>query len=873
MDTKIRLNKTNSLQEGNKNVSLKVDLSNNKLPLLEDEIVDVVDEYSQYLLERESCNKIRLTTQINIIASNVLFNGITEIVKKEGSNESVCLNFNQNSIISGVLGKDSRYFHESKTVLGNKTSNCMRDTQITSKKHGGFVYLPGLDIFNNHILRSRITTPIIFSSGDTLNSMVFNTLEDYVRECLVPEDYVLYKTDTESEPYGKKELSCAFSGVANKWIHMYTKSDVPSVSLLQSLNENLQEKNGWFGFLNKTKMLSCNLQGEDIDVAKVINYEQTNKFIEMYPNHSHYDFLPHYNKERRRKEKNWEYCLCYPYSSTTENIPCIDTNGRIKILFVSENESDYDGLLKTMVVSSCKHGLSMGDTLNIYNQDGDAIIQNVVVDTILDEYSFYVYLGEDINDEQKLTFCRTVNNKECKYYVRIFSRMPNFEFMDGVINEGTIYQECNGITPVEEYAKPQYEHQSIASRLSYAKNIYNDNIHQIVYTDDIYFNNLHDNLGRPLTILYLCFYKTNYGHKQWYNGNVTDSRVEHSHCFGKLNCGLELALDADLYGYTSGNTRVMNNISEGYNGLDQTILRGHVDGVEDDEILFKEMNLFYGDLCEYSEFECKEKILQPIIHRFNTQQRELDGSNLSTRNDLTGNIEFDSIIYDDYETNDNMFTLSSYTIDYNALAQKEGYVYQSAYEIPLRSWSSQIKTFKPLDLGLYDITESNGIYTITTSTPHKINKDFKIALHDIVNKKHYMCVIEDIVSSNVFTCSISEKFGNIPDFSDGINGFRLYKAPDTIPDYVTLSDDEDGVYRWRYLLENGFEETDGIIEEYPFTNNCLYVNKAINLYVKRQDPFGENGLSEPLSEILVGVRSEAELTDAYTTFKERDTIC
>lgn len=984
METKVKLNKSKSLQEGNKNTSLRVDLSNNNIPLMEDEVVDVVDEYSQYLMEREACDKIRLTTQVNIMASNCLFNGITEIVKGEGSDNCVCLNFNNNTPISGVLGKESTYFTENTYPSRSKTSNCMRDTQITSQKHGGFTYLPGLDIFNNHTLRSNSSTPIVYASGDT--KMVYgepinrslNTINDFVRD-VITHKYGLF---------GKKFLNIVYktSGMNDPWwIHLYTKGDIPSSTMTESLNENLKEKNGWLGFLNKSKMISCDMEGNDIDIAKVLNNEQANKFIEMYPNSTHFDFLPHYNKSRHRKEKNWEYCLCYPYSSTTENIPCVDENGRLKIVLIDESDSDADGLVKTMIMSSCKHGLNPGDTINIYNKNGNRIIENAIIDTIIDEYSFYIYLGENLSNDwvsvydyegtlvrlgyssdeiqtivssacdtqwatdgvneegvyephlengiwtwdnlwdddkpqtheealafvkpeyisfdgydilgntfkskdgvvyhsyndrinfddeaQDLTFCRTVNDKECKYYVRIFSRMPNFDFMEGPVNEDTIYKENNGIVPVEEYAKAEYEHQSIASKLSYAKNVYNDHIHQIVYTDDIHFNNLYDNLGRPLSTIYLCFFKTNYGYKQWYNGYTTSSKVEHSHCFGKLNCGLDLAPNADIYGYKSGNTRVMNNVDEGYVGLSQTILRGEVDNMEEDEIDFNHSNLFYGDLCEYSEYECMERILQPIIHRFNTQQRELKGSQLSTKSALSGKIEFDYIVYDDYEITDNPFTVSSYTLDYEALAQKEGYVYQSAHEIPLRSWSSQIKTFKPLDLELYSIEQANGLYTVTTSKPHRINKDFKIVLHDIKNKKHYMCVIDSIVSLNVFTCTISDRFGRTPDLTYGVEGFRLYKSPDTIPDYVTLSDDKDGIFRWRYLLANGFEDTAGVIEEYPFTNNSLYVNRLINLYVRRQDPFSENGLSEPFIESLQGIRSEVESTDAYITFKEKDTIC
>ena len=115
--------------------------------------------------------------------------------------------------------------------------------------------------------------------------------------------------------------------------------------------------------------------------------------------------------------------------------------------------------------------------------------------------------------------------------------------MDGEINETTIYGEIpdgNGKRYIDEYSKMEYEKQSTMTRLSFAKNIYGDDMAQIVFNDDIDISNIKDNLGRPLTSLYLSFFKTNYGRKEWYNNILSASTIEHSHCFGKLNCGLDL---------------------------------------------------------------------------------------------------------------------------------------------------------------------------------------------------------------------------------------------------------------------------------------------------------------------------------------------
>ena len=48
-------------------------------------------------------------------------------------------------------------------------------------------------------------------------------------------------------------------------------------------------------------------------------------------------------------------------------------------------------------------------------------------------------------------------------------------------------------------------------KLAFAKNIYSDNLSQVVFTDDIKIKLLKDNLGRPLSDIYLTVLKNNAG--------------------------------------------------------------------------------------------------------------------------------------------------------------------------------------------------------------------------------------------------------------------------------------------------------------------------------------------------------------------------
>ena len=80
MDKKIILNKYRYIDAENKNISTRLDLHNDKKCISEDHFGEIINEYNVYLDEREACNVIRLSAQVNLMASNSVFNSVTEIV-------------------------------------------------------------------------------------------------------------------------------------------------------------------------------------------------------------------------------------------------------------------------------------------------------------------------------------------------------------------------------------------------------------------------------------------------------------------------------------------------------------------------------------------------------------------------------------------------------------------------------------------------------------------------------------------------------------------------------------------------------------------------------------------------------------------------
>ena len=113
MNEKILLSKNKSKVSTNVNNSLAVQLVGSKRILPCDPMETVINEIDVYNEERENCNKIRLTVQVNPICSNVLFNNLTEIVRNEGANNVECLNFNDNLNFENLKFKDDSLFKKS----------------------------------------------------------------------------------------------------------------------------------------------------------------------------------------------------------------------------------------------------------------------------------------------------------------------------------------------------------------------------------------------------------------------------------------------------------------------------------------------------------------------------------------------------------------------------------------------------------------------------------------------------------------------------------------------------------------------------------------------------------------------------------------
>lgn len=965
VDSKVFLQSHISKQSSNTSNGVNVQLKGKRKLLPTTDMSESVSQYEQYLEERGKCNKIRLTCQVNPICSNVLYNSVTEIVRNEGSDDVEVLNYGNEALSNGTIktentsGKNKKvdfwsspsWNGDALTILNGNAkdshpTNAIRDTQLSSPSNG-FVYHCGKDIFNNHLIRSNTFKTICKRQGG--NEDTFNTIADKMRDVKGNEvvETLYFPVDAPIDGH-KKDVT----------MHVYRYDDI--LTYADSVKNRLVQKyDGWVGFYNRSKIKSYNdfKKGEIMDIERPIMYKNGGDFIEMYPDRSLYSFVPKFNKSRKRVEKNWEYCITYPSSSTTDGFDSIinKSNGALKAIYFDENSKGDNGGSQLVIYGISKHGLIVGDFVSVYktlrNGTDERVVESAEVSAVVDDYIFvlkgnstaisnlwhdvnqdelsngkitvdgveyslasnkkyftdasdnkyYLVNGKYVNldlDSQHISYKKVVNGIECNYYVRIFSKVPNFKNASAVTSsEYDIYKDDSKL--IKEYQGSDYDFESHVSRLAFAKNIYGDEIGEAVFTDDIDISNLKDNLGRPLSTLYITFLKSNGGYKEWYgfgtNRDPSSDKVTYSHCFGALTCGYETS-DESIYTNGINSINKINNIGGDAIGLNVLSINKDVENdrnigdFKEREVAYGVDKNFYGDLCFYDEYNATEVSIQPMMYRFNTAQRE---SILSSSNDKFNGYNYDDIVYDDYDIS-NTFTIKTSQVS-GTNSRKEGYYYKPHYPIEIKMFG-KLNSVSPDFLKIRSIKKENGVYSIVTSSYHYLGVGDKAMIYDSTQEKYYTLVTVKNNNSNYkkFYCKVYSEDGKTLEkltFMDGdgkshdllntnddvarglyMSDFKLFKVDNLeIPSYAKILKDGTCRYVWRDIINNGFNPTVSSVEEYPFTNGAFYINKRIDIYVRRQDPYNMYGLYN--DDDISGDDSKTEVIVDDSYVKSDDIKC
>jgi hypothetical protein len=224
----------------------------------------------------------------------------------------------------------------------------------------------------------------------------------------------------------------------------------------------------------------------------------------------------------------------------------------------------------------------------------------------------------------KTTFKRIVNGIESEYYVRRFKKLTN------------------GFKDYDSYPA------------AFAETYYGDEEIGFNFTKDVDINGLKDNLGRPLSELFLTIVKVDTDSSNTFKNQYWTTLTQNDNIPEDLSGRFWTKISAGFL--TENDTSVKYNVkSISADTYDQT----HFNGIDESD------TEFVGDIAEYNEEELVERTLESIHHRINTVYREY-------RKDIVN--------------------LSSTDGEYEVDDLREGYIYRPHYRIKIREFSSRITT-------------------------------------------------------------------------------------------------------------------------------------------------------------------------------------
>lgn len=314
----------------------------------------------------------------------------------------------------------------------------------------------------------------------------------------------------------------------------------------EAIDNHLTEVDGWYGYYE----------------PNIVSFNPCT-FTDMEPNRNLFSLTPSNNI------KNWEIVVTYPYESATG----FTTNGGIFI--VDKKIVNISGRQMTAFGVPVKHNLTQGSQIKI---TGLNPIINDGVYTV-------IRVGLDNGDHKLYYFCldinptifslglnprmkRIFNGKESIYYHRKLKKIKMRMTAEMEVDDYEIYP------------------------LAFSQNIFNDKISQFIINEDIDVGGLVDNLGRPLSELFITFIKTN-------NNGFTD---------------VESGIDIPFIDGVSN----FKNIPD-IRRISHDVLNTHIPLESSVDITD---SLIFGDIVEYNSYELLETVLADVNHRFNTINRE-----------------------------------------------------------------------------------------------------------------------------------------------------------------------------------------------------------------------------------------------------------
>jgi hypothetical protein len=415
---------------------------------------------------------------------------------------------------------------------------------------------------------------------------------------------------------------------------------LPQIVAKTIMSNSIFEKDGWVGSYN-----------DEPNENEIQFNDNKSALCEFFPFDPGYDRLKMLDSDGA---SNYLLKLVYPFG--TKDITLVKNNLNISLkdgvpiidkFTIELNGRQYIGFRTPM-----NHGLNAGDRIRLFN-----FVDNTPNNTLnLTTQLYRVFkLGNQVNDNKLRTFVidvnpsdinitigvstikRSVKGKLSSYYVRQFKSLTSSDYKDY-----DFYPAAYGVT------------------------YFNDEVAAFNFKNDIDVSSLVDNLGRPITEIYLSIIK-----------NDNDSNPT------SLNTQYWLQQQQNLV--PPYNTRFWTKISAGYDLENNNNVNYNIRSYGDTnyvgslyyENIDESDDVFDGDIVEYNESELLERRMENLYHRVNTVYREFLNS-----------------IY------------STYSQDSNKGNKKEGYIYSPFNLIKIREFSNYINPVVNLQVVIdrYNIT-------------------------------------------------------------------------------------------------------------------------------------------------------------------------
>lgn len=439
----IRTSETDSVKGVASRQYLDVQLRQTAKSLPYSNLSATLSQRSVYEQERQAGNRFRLILTIVPYCTNVLFNPLTEIIRGEGSDSVDVVTDTKN----GECTK-KKYGVPYGKVSPTRTE-MISDTEYSSESHGSYEYHPGYDFFDNHLLRNKSFKVVNVNGGSQKD--VFNTLSDFTRD------------RNGNLQIFRKRLSINDRENINKqtnYKHLYMVDDILKID--ESINQNLYEDNGWWGFTNNTTIDPKEIQNRkwhSMDIGKALNNHKACEFIDMYPDRSLFSFTPKFNKYTHKNEYNWNVVLTYPYKNIYDHPICLGGSSYVK----KRTDANGNAIEETISEGNRWMGLKvMTAQIGHGKVGGNNIIFRTYTNHGLEQGDlFYLYYTNPYLDKDK-------NGNDIDY-----SKCDKFG--DSTLNGNEIYYESENyhkVTNVGDLSRNNKNYYFYSSDLSLIKEIY-----------------------------------------------------------------------------------------------------------------------------------------------------------------------------------------------------------------------------------------------------------------------------------------------------------------------------------------------------------------------------------------------------------------